>query len=66
MKSNYNGNGDSEHTELLMLLAEVAHLAGNKVRRLKKKNKRAGTRLDAPTVPRQRRSVKFRSAVLIA
>ena len=57
MKFNCNDDEDSEHAELLLLLAKVAHLAGDEDRRLKNKNKRVGTRLDAPTVPRQRRSV---------
>ena len=42
---------DSEHAELLLLLTKVAHLAGDKDRRLKNENMREGTRLDAPTVP---------------
>ena len=57
MKFNCNDDEDSEHAELLLLLAKVAHLAGDEDRRLKNKNKREGTRLNAPTVPRQRRSV---------
>ena len=66
MKFNCNGDEDSEYTELLLLLAKVAHLTGDEGRSLKNKFKREGTRLGAPIVPRQRRSVKFRSAVLIA
>ena len=48
MKSNYNDDEDSEHAELVMLLAKVAQLAGDDDRLLKNKNKREGTRLDAP------------------
>ena len=70
MKFNYNDDEGSKHAELLLLLVvplvKVAHLTGDEDRRLKNKNKREGTWLDAPTVPRQRRSVKVRSAVLIA
>ena len=51
MKFNYNGNEDFKHIELLLLLAKVVHLSDNKDQRLKNKNKREDTRLDAPTVP---------------
>jgi hypothetical protein len=40
MNSNYNDDEDSEHAELLMLLAKVAHLAGDADQRLRIKNKR--------------------------
>ena len=46
MKFNCNDDEDSKHAELLLLLAKVAHLAGDEDRRLKNKNKRVGTRLD--------------------
>ena len=66
MKFNCNGDEDSEHAELLLLLVKVAHLAGDEDCCLKNKNKGEGTWLNAPTVPRQRRFVKLRLAVLIA
>ena len=56
MKFNYNDNEDSEHSELLLLLANDVHLASDEDWRLKNKNKKEGARPDAPTLPRQRRS----------
>ena len=38
MQSNYNDDEDLEHAALLMLLAKVAHLAGDKELCLKNKN----------------------------
>ena len=46
MKYNYKDNKDYKHIELCMLLANVAHLAGIKDRRIKNKNMREGTRLN--------------------
>jgi hypothetical protein len=51
MKSNYDDDEDSEHAELLMLLAKVSQLAGDEDQRLKNKNKRKGMVLGSTLLP---------------